>query len=75
MGRIDERLDDGKSVLVVTRNVQRIQRRPFEPGPPPVVPDRSERCPLSIGIRTLASDEDAIGTFLATVNLTAPPRG
>jgi hypothetical protein len=39
-----------------------------------VVRGRSERCPRSIVIGTLASDADAIGTFLATVNLTAHPR-
>jgi hypothetical protein len=36
-----------------------------------VVRDRSERCPGSIGMGTLASDADAIGSFLATVKLTA----
>jgi hypothetical protein len=38
-----------------------------------VVRDRSERGPRSIGICTLASDADAIGTFMATANLTATP--
>ena len=37
-----------------------------------VLRDRSRRSPRSIGIRTLASDGDAIGTFRGTVNLTAP---